>query len=104
LTKRLIIQSVEFVKCLKMDEISEDSIIQECPYIVEEETKPQKSKCEMDMEDVESACDSVEPDHINLVYKPPRLFRKSIIYKTWELFGPPKTAEEQKVNRSLKEK
>lgn len=57
------------------------------PYIIEEIEKP-KVKNE------------VEAD---LLYKSPRLFRKSIIYKTLKLFGA-QNEQEPKLNRTLKEK
>lgn len=41
-----------------------------------------------------------------LIYTPPRLFRKSLIYKTMKLFGKSKAGDRDgpKVGRSLKEK
>lgn len=47
--------------------------------------------------------DGVTDEQIQLIYKAPRLFRKSLIYKTFELFGS-KLEYEPKVNRPLKEK
>lgn len=49
---------------------------------------------------------TVKPDPISLTYKPPRLFRKSLFYKTQKLFGPSKDTDgkKSKDGRSLREK
>lgn len=53
--------------------------------------------------DENEADDAANAEDVKLLYKPPRLFRKSLIYKTWKLFGT-KIELEPKVNRPLKEK
>jgi hypothetical protein len=45
----------------------------------------------------------VEPEKVHLIYKPPRLFRKSLIYKTMKLFGS-NSEEKRRQNRPLREK
>lgn len=63
------------------------------PYVVEEGMKDEPIK-DNQIEDAE------------LIYKSPRLFRRSLIHKTWKLFkkDQPKDEKESKFNRSLKEK
>lgn len=71
-------------------EIPELSV--ENPYIIEDAIKNVSSD---EIEDVEK---------VHLLYKSPRLFRKSIIFKTLKLFGKQESQEEPKLNRSFKEK
>lgn len=63
----------------------------ENPYIIEEAKKDVDKEADEDLMKVD------------LIYKSPRLFRKSIIYKTWKLFGA-QNQNEPKLNRSFKEK
>lgn len=63
------------------------------PYVVEEGPKDEPIK-DSQIEDAE------------LIYKSPRLFRRSLIHKTWKLFKKDqlKDENEPKFNRPLKEK
>lgn len=80
-----IISEVKVEK--EIQEISVDN-----PYSIEEDVKDEKR---------ENA--SVGSDGVKLVYNTPRLFRKSLIFKTWKLFGAKKECE-PKLYRPLKEK
>lgn len=67
----------------------------ENPYTIEDDEK-----------DAKRSSVSASSEKIKLVYKSPRMFRKSLIYKTWKLFGTkkPKSEPEEKYFRPLKEK
>ena len=41
-------------------------------------------------------------EEVQLIYKPPRLFRKSLIFKTWKLFGAQQESCE-KLHRPIRE-
>lgn len=41
-------------------------------------------------------------EEVQLIYKPPRLFRKSLIFKTWKLFGVQQESHE-KLHRPMRE-
>lgn len=76
-------------------EVSEEIIV-EASYVIEESPVKQVQN--------EIADETAnEAEEIKLVYKSPRLFRRSLIYKTWKLFQEPVDAE-RKLNRPLKEK
>lgn len=64
------------------------------PYVIEEDS----------MKQVETNNEAItDTDKDFLTYKSPRLFRKSLIFKTWNLFRGP-VEEKSKLDRPLKEK
>jgi len=49
--------------------------------------------------------EGVDSDSVRLAYKPPRFFRKSLVYNTWKLFGRQKTEKQRhKAARPMREK
>lgn len=59
------------------------------PHVIEDDAKSEGKPC--------------DTDEVKLVYRAPRLFRKSIIFKTMNLFGR-NDGKEEKVDRPFKEK
>lgn len=66
----------------------------EIPYVIEEE-KEKDDK-------VNETQDAKEDE--NVTYTSPRLFRKSLIFKTWKLFKEKDEESQPKLNRPFKEK
>lgn len=68
------------------------------PYVIKEDSPVNQVHYKVENE-IEG-----DTEEAHLVYKSPRLFRKSLIFKTWKLFHGQEEPEAKTQSRPLKEK